>query len=114
MKKTLGPLKNELHNTNKYEKMNHDIYANPNISKDKLTHMSKATRRYNKRKDKKEMWMTNDLLKQINKNNHMYVDWRTKSTTTEMYNNKKINFKSFEKIININIIETKRSYYHNT
>ena len=31
-----------------------------------------------------------------------------------MYNNKKINFKTFEKIVNINIIETKRSYYHNT
>ena len=31
MKKTLGQLKNELQNTNIYEKMNHDIYANPNI-----------------------------------------------------------------------------------
>ena len=31
-----------------------------------------------------------------------------------MYNNKTINFKTFEKIVNINIIETKRSYYHNT
>ena len=38
----------------------------------------------------------------------------TTSTTTEMYNNKKNNFKSFEKIVNINIIGTKRSYYHNT
>ena len=121
--KTLGLLKNELQNTNIYEKMNHDIYANPNmnyqiliiaLSKAKLTHMPKTTRRYNKRKDKKEKWMTNELLKQINKKNDMYVDWKTKSTTTEMYNNKKINFKTFEKIVNINIIETKRSYYHNT
>ena len=121
--KTLGLLKNELQNTNIYEKMNHDIYANPNmnyqilinaLSKVKLTHMPKTTRRYNKRKDKKEKWMTNELLKQINKKNDMYVDWKTKSTTTEMYNNKKINFKTFEKIVNINIIETKRSYYHNT
>ena len=99
--------------------MNHDIYANPNmkyqiliniLSTDKLTHMPKTTRRYNKRKDKKEKWMTNELLKQINKINYMYVDWKTKSTTTEMYNNKNINFK---KIVNINIIKTKRSYYHN-
>ena len=37
----------------------------------------------------------------------MYVDRKTKSTTTEMYNNKKINFKTFEKIVNINIIELK-------
>ena len=48
------------------------------------------------------------------KKNYMYVYWETKSTTTEMYNNKKTNFKTFEKIVNINIIETKRSYYHNT
>ena len=58
--------------------------------------------------------MTNELLKQINKKNDMYVDWKTKSTTTEMYNNKKIYFKTFEKIVNKNIIESKISYYHST
>ena len=58
--------------------------------------------------------MTNDLLQQINKKNYMYVGWKTKSTTTEIYNNKKINFKTFEKIVNINIAETKRIYYHDT
>ena len=45
---------------------------------------------YNKRKGKKEKWMTNELLKQINKKNYMYIDWKTKSTTTEMCNNKNI------------------------
>ena len=103
--------------------MNHYIYANPNmnyrilinaLSIAKLTYMPKTTRRYNKRKDKKEKWMTNELVKQINKKYYMYVDWKTKSTTAEMYNNKKINFKTFEKIVNINIIETKRSLLHST
>ena len=55
-------------------------YANPNmnyqilinaLSKAKLTHMPKTTRRYNKRTDKKEKWMTHELLKQINKKNDM-------------------------------------------
>ena len=114
-KKTLGLLKNELRNTNIYEKMNHDIYANPTmnyqilinaLSRANLTHMPKTTRQYNKRKDKKGKWMTNELLKPINKKNDMYVDWKTKSTTTKMYNNKKINFKTFVKIVNIKIIET--------
>ena len=36
--------------------------------------MPKTTRRYNKRMDKKENWMTNELLQQINKKNYMYVD----------------------------------------
>ena len=31
-----------------------------------------------------------------------------------MYNNKKINFKTFKKIVNINIVETKRTYHHKT
>ena len=61
--KTLGIFKNELQNTNIYGKMNHDIYANPNmnykilinaLSKAKLTHMPQTTRCYNKRKNKKE------------------------------------------------------------
>ena len=100
--KTLELLKNEFENTNIYEKMNHDIYANPNMNYQilikalfnaKLTHIPKTTRQYNKRKDKKEKWMTNELLKQINKKNHMYVDWKTKSTTTEMYNNKRSTLK---------------------
>ena len=55
-----------------------------------------------------------DLYPSLGMKNDMYVDWKTKSTTTEMYNHKKINVKTVEKIVNINIIETKRSYYNNT
>ena len=46
--------------------MNDQILINA-LSKAKLTHMPETTRRYNKRKDKNEKWMTNELLKQINK-----------------------------------------------
>ena len=85
--------------------MNHDVYTNPNenyqvliniLSKAKEIYMPKTTRRYYKRKDKKEKWMTNELLQQINKKNYMYVDWKTKSTTTEMCNNKHITIPHFE------------------
>ena len=88
-------------------KLNREVYTNPNendqiminiLSKAKEMYMRKTTRRSNKRKEKKEKWMSNELLQQ---NNDMYVDWKTKSTTTEMYNNnKKTNFKTFEKIVN--------------
>ena len=75
--------------------MNHEVYVNPNenyqiliniSSKAKEIYMTKNTKRYIKRRDKKE-WMTNELLQQIKKKNNMYVDWKTTSTTTEMYNN---------------------------
>ena len=121
--KPLGQFKNALTSTKIHEKINHEVNANPKenyqiliniLSKAKEIYMPTITRRYNKRKDKKEKLMTNELLQQINKKNDMYVDWKTKSTTTKMYNNKKINFKRFEKLVNINIAETKRTYYHNT
>ena len=35
--------------------------------------------------------------KNENLRNDIYVEWKTKSTITEMYNNKKINFKTGEK-----------------
>ena len=44
----------------------------------------------------------------------MYLDWKTKSDTEEIYNNKKVNFKTYERIVNINIKETKKKYYHDT
>ena len=57
--------------------MNHDIYANPNLnyqilinalSKAKLTHMPKTTRRYNKRQNKKKSgWQINCLCRSTRK-----------------------------------------------
>ena len=44
---------------------------------------------------------------QYDEHTDLPVDWKTKSTTTEMYNHNKINKKTFENIVNINITETK-------
>ena len=91
--KTLNNFKNELISRNIYEEMNHDTHANPNencqiltdiISEAKNIHIPKTTRRFNKRKDKKEKWMTTALLNQINMKNDMYLDWKTKSATIEI------------------------------
>ena len=40
----------------------------------KNKHIPKIMRKYNKRKDKKEKWLTNELLNQINMKNDMYVE----------------------------------------
>ena len=89
--KPVGQFKNALKSTKIHEEDNHEVYANPNenyqiliniLSKAKEIYMPKTTKRYNKRKDKKEKWMTNKLLQQINKKNYMYKDWKTKSTKT--------------------------------
>ena len=55
-------------------------------------------RTYNKHKDLKKM--TNELLNTIHLKNNMYVKWKFKSTSIDMYNSRKINFKTFERIVN--------------
>ena len=47
--------------------------------------------------------MTSELLKQINLKNGMYVKWKSLSTSIDIYNSRKINFKTFERIVNKNI-----------
>ena len=66
-------------------------------------------RRYTKRKDKKEKWKS-ELLNQINLKNNMYVEWKSQSTSIDIYNSRKINFKTFERIVNTNIDTAKKIY----
>ena len=60
-------------------------------------------RKFNKRKDKRENWMTDELLKQIHRKNGMYVNCKYKSKSVDIYNTRKTNFKTYERIVNKNI-----------
>ena len=71
-------------------------------------------RKYNKRKDKKEKWMTSKLLNQIKLKNDMYVEWKSQSTSIDIYKSSNINFKTFERIVNKNIDTAKNIVYHDT
>ena len=64
-----------------------------------------------KRKDKRENWMTDELLNQINIKNDMYIDWKYKSKSVDIHNTRKTHFKTYERIVNKNIQEAKRVYY---
>ena len=66
-------------------------------------------RKYNKRKDKKDKWMTSENLKQISLKNGMYVEWKSLSTSIDIYNCRKINLKTFERIVNQNIENAKKN-----
>ena len=56
--------------------------------------------------------MTNNLLSLVNQQNLMYRDWKSTNNVNE-YSKKKINFQTFEKIVDQNIIDAKYFYYHN-
>ena len=57
--------------------------------------------------------MTNNLLVHSNRKNDMYRDWKYTSTNDE-YENKKINFKTYDKLVTKEIKNAKHQYYFNT
>ena len=57
--------------------------------------------------------MNRELLTLINKKNDKYRDWKSTNNNVE-YEVKKINFKTFEKIVKDNIRAAKREYYFKT
>ena len=92
--------------------VNYNILAHA-LSEAKQKHFPRKVKRFNKRKHFKHKWMTNDLLTLINKKNDRYRDWKS-TTDNILYEIKKINFKTFEKIVNNEITAAKSLYYFNT
>ena len=70
-------------------------------------------KKFNKRKHKKEPWMTNNLLVHIHRKNDMYREWKP-TNNNEEYETKKINFKTFDNITTEEIKNTKHQYYFDT
>ena len=114
---TLKNMRYDLNQQNIYSKLYHNGKATVNenceffiniLLEAKNKHIPKIMRKYNKRKDTKEKWMTSELLNQINLKNDMYVEWKSQSTSIDIYNSRKINFKTFERIVDKNIGTTKK------
>ena len=111
-----------LENSNLMTKIDTTLHADPNknyeilaseIFNSKNKHIPRNIKKFNKRKHKKEKWMTEDLLTLVNRKNDLYKEWKSTNDIVE-YNRKKINFKTFDKIIYKNIEEAKKIYYHTT
>ena len=82
------------------------------ITESKNKHIPKKINKFDKRKHKKEKWMTNNLLSLVHQIYDMYRDWKSTNNVNE-YSKKKINCQTFEKIVDQNIIDAKNFYYHN-
>ena len=115
---TLENMRYDLNQQNIYSKLYHNGEATVNenceifiniLLEAKNKHIPKIMRKYNKHKDKKEKWMTSELLNPINLKNDMYVEWKSQSTSIDIYNSRKINFKTFERIVYKNIDTTKKN-----
>ena len=77
----------------------------------KSKHIPKRIKKFNKRRHKKERWMTDELLVQVIKKNDMYVDWKTTPITHPDYEQVKLRFKGYEKIVSKGIDKAKKDYF---
>ena len=77
----------------------------------KKLYIPKKTKKFNKRKHRKEVWMTNDLLTKVVKKNELYVKWKKTPLTSANYELNKKNFKDHEKEVVKDILNAKRLYY---
>ena len=85
--------------------LNHNAEPNQNynilstsLENAKKKHIPKKLQGFNRRKHFIEPWMNKNLLALVNKKNNKYRDWKSTNNDIE-YEIKKINFKTFEKIV---------------
>ena len=95
--RTLENLRNDLSLRTIYTKLDTNEHSDPNhkceiplniLTKCKNKHMPNFFLKFNKRKDKREAWMTDGLLQLVNTKNDLYVDWKKNLKTLNIYNEK--------------------------
>ena len=78
-------------------------------------HLHKKMVKYNKKKHKKCIWMTNGLLTSINTKDNLYkILMQTDTTNVELFNILKEEFKVYRATLRKGIREAKRMYYRRT
>ena len=90
---SISNFKAEIGNTDLLSQFDLNPLADPNINHNLLSstiyeaktkHIpKKKSKNFNKRKHKKEHWMTNNLLVRINRKNEMYHDWKSTNNNEE-------------------------------
>ena len=116
----LEKFKAEINERNIYGVLDKNIAYDPNINIEILTnaiidaknmHIPIKRRKFNKRKDKKEVWMTDQLLELVNRKNDLYIELKKTPKLSNCYNTKKVNFKTSEGIVNREIADAKTQHY---
>ena len=77
----------------------------------RLTTYREDRKKHNKRKDKIEAWMTDEMLATVVQKNKMYVKWKSTPITHVEYLAIKQNFKTYDKIVRRSIEVEKKRYF---
>ena len=114
-------IKTEIANSEIYDKLRKDLSTDPNdnykilsevLEKAKNIHLPKKYKKFNKRKHRKESWMTNELLTKVVKKNELYVEWKTTEINDRNYEMIKLRFKNHEKEVLKDITNAKKNYFN--
>ena len=77
------------------------------------THMQKKTVKFNRRKHKRDPWITFGILRSVNKKNQLYRTLKQTKMNLEIYEIRKQRFNQYKNTLRKTIKEAKKKYFSN-
>ena len=114
--------KNDISSKGIYDKLDKNLNADPNINYNILekeiinsmeTHMQKKTVKFNRRKHKRDPWITFGILRSVNKKNQLYRTLKQTKMNLEIYETRKQRFNQYKNTLRKTIKEAKKKYFSN-
>ena len=112
--------KNDLESKNIYDMLNKEPNANPNenylipqtaISDSMKTHLTKKVIKFNRKKHKRDPWMTYGILNSVNRKNLLYKKLMKINRDSLLFDTKKQEFNAYKNTLRRLINQAKNKYY---
>ena len=112
--------KNDFECKNIYERLNKDLNADPNenyamleaaITESMNAHLEKKIVKFNRKKHKKDPWMTYGILKSVNHKNKLYKNLMKINKDLPLFDNKKQEFNVYKNTLRRLINQAKNIYF---
>ena len=118
----LAKFKEEINKANLSDLVQPALMSDPSISysnldqvllKAKALHIPPKKVKFDKKKHKKNLWITKGIIKSLTYRNKLYRSFKQCRGGTEVYNTLKTNLHTFDRILKRSILSAKKVYYNN-